>query len=419
MVEMGRQIMHERREQGTVSDRDPQNEALETLMLQKLLYNQAQVDSVKINEGQIPGAVDERMQQMIKNAGSIAALEVLYHKPVYEISAELKTQLEEQQYAYAMQGDVENRVKITPGEVEKYFKKMPKDSLPIIPDQYIYAQITKLPPSTDEAKQRARESLLELRERIINGSKFEVLARMYSDDGSAAKGGEMDPSSKESFVKPFGDALARLKPGQISEVVETEYGFHIIQLLDKEDNLYHFRHILIKPKFTDDEIAETLQRLDSLVTLIREEKLTFEEAAAKNSDDAYSRLNGGIVSNHEIIEMYNAGAKYTTTMFMRDELTKDDYLALRDLKPGELSEAFSSQDRKGNVMGKTVKLVKIIPAHNADLKEDYLRLEEAALNDKRQKEFRLWLEKKIASMYVRIEPEFRQPEFFENRAWLK
>jgi peptidyl-prolyl cis-trans isomerase SurA len=421
IVEMSRSIAQERREKGDISDRDPQGEALEILMQQKLLYNQAQVDSVKVhNLSSIPSAVDQRVQQMVKSAGSIQALETLYHKPIYAITQDLHTQMEEQQYAYAMQGEIEDKVKITPGEVEKFFKKIPKDSLPVIPDQYVYAQITKLPPSTAEAKQRAREKLLELRERIIGGTKFELLARMYSEDqGSAPRGGEMDPTPKEGLVKNFGDALTRLKPMQISEVVETEYGFHIIQLLDREDNLYRFRHILVKPSFTDSEIAETLHKLDSVVTLVREGALTFEEAAAKNSDDAYSRLNGGVVSTPEAIEMYQAGAKYTTTMFMRDELPKDDYLALRDMQQGEVSEAFRSQDMRGNVMGKAVKLVRIVSAHNADLKEDYLRLEELAMNAKRNEEFRKWLDKKIGSMYVRIEPEFRRHELFDNRAWIK
>ena len=323
-----------------------------------------------------------------------------------------------------MQREVIGKVTIIPGEVERFYRQTDKDSLPVIGDQYVYAHITKFPKSIDEAKRRARERLLEMRERIITGdAKFDLLARIYSVDGSALHGGEMEPATLQTFVQPFADALSELKPGQISEVVETRYGQHIIQLLDKRGSLYHFRHILLRPVYTIDELTEGTHFLDSIANLIRKDSITFERAALLYSDDAQSKMNGGIVSNHDILERFNAfEAKLTVTKFLREDFAHfgalDDYNALIRLKPGEISPAFLTEDIMGNQLAKIVKLVEIIPTHVASLNEDYLRLEEMALNAKQERVFKEWLTKKIDAMYVYIAPEFRDGEF-ENKSWVK
>lgn len=415
--EMSRQILQQRREAGYTLDRDARVEALENLMMQKLLYNQAQIDSVEIRTEDIPQAVDNYIQNMVDEKGSLEALEAFYNKTIYEIKDELRMRYEEMRYAQSMQYEIQGKVTITPGEVEKFYKKIDKDSLPIIPEQYVYAHLVKYPASSKLAKQRVREDMLALRERIMNGERLRDLARMYSVDGSAFRGGEMDPMPREGFVKPFGDALAKLKPGQISEVVETEYGFHIIELIEVKGNQYRARHILKRPVFTDAELEETLTKVDSLVKLVREGELTFEKAVAENSDDPFSRYNSGLVSNHEMVEMYGGEVKMTSTKFFKEDL-EVDFEHLNRLKVGEVSNAYLTSDMKGNVMAKAVKLLEIIPAHKASLKEDYLRLEEIALEDKQNREFRKWLDAKIEGMYVRIEPEFRTDDF-DNKAWLK
>ena len=297
------------------------------------------------------------------------------------------------------------------------------DSLPLIADQYVYAQITKFPKSMKEAKQRTRERLLDMRERVITGkARFESLARMYSQDGTAIRGGEMDPTPLSGLDEAFGRALEGLKPGQISEVVESQFGFHIIQLLDKRGQLYHFRHILLHPVFTSDELSETLTQLDSIADLIHKDSITFEKAALLYSDDASSKMNGGLVSNHEVLERYMPDAKMTVTKFLKEDFGHfnrlPDYNALIQLEPGEVSGAFLTEDMLSNQMGKIVKLVEVIPAHTASLNEDYLRLEEMALHDKQERAFREWLSKKIDGMYVYIDPEFRDGEF-ENKHWVK
>lgn len=417
---LSKELLRKRREEGYTLDRSAKDEALENLLLQKLLYHQSQIDSLKVNTDDLPAAVESAINAEVMEKGSVTALEAFYHKPIFDIKAELQRRYEEVKYARGMQSDVQSKTTITPGEVEIFYKKAPKDSLPIIPEQYTYSQIVKYPPTLNEAKQRTREKLLEMRERISKGARFDALARMYSEDpGSAVRGGEMDFTPKEGYVKPFADALARLNVNQVSGVVETEYGFHIIQLLEKKGNMFRCRHILIKPQFTNSEIQSTLNTLDSIANLVREGKMTFEAAATEYSEERFSRLNNGVVTNHETLEAYNAfDPKLASTMFFKEDLSKDDFQSIRNLKPGEVSTSYMTHDLKGNVMCKVVAINKITPAHTASLEKDYLKIEEIALNQKRNNEFDAWLNKKIASMYIHIDPEFRNAEF-TNKAWLK
>lgn len=424
VADYARQLVEQRRQEDYTSDRDPMNEALEALMTQKLLYNQAQIDSVEINSNDILSQVEDQVQQMVDMEGSISKLEAKQHMAIFNIREILRQRYEEQAYASAMQREVVSKVTVIPGEVERYYKSLSKDSLPTIADQYVYAQITKFPKSMKEAKQRARERLLDMRERVITGkARFDNLARMYSVDGTALRGGEMDPTPLAGLDEAFAKTLEGMKPGQISEVVESQFGFHIIQLLDKRGQLYHFRHILLRPEYTSDELGETLNQLDSIADLIHKDSITFEKAALRFSDDAASKMNGGIVSNHDILERYQAfDAKLTVTKFLKEDFGRfkslDDYNALIRLKPGEVSDAFLTEDLLGNQLGKIVKLVEVIPTHAASLNEDYLRLEEMALQDKQERVFREWLTKKIDGMYVFIDPEYRNGEF-ENKHWVK
>lgn len=424
--QLASQILEQRRSEGYTSDRPAQDEALENLLTQKLLYNQALLDSVEISQTDVVQRVEQQVQSMVDREGSITALEKKTHMAIYHIRDLVRRQIEEQSYAQMMQQTVIGATKIVPGEVERFYKSKDKNDLPVIAEQYMYAQITMFPKNMKEAKLRTRERLIEMRERIVTGkTRFATLARMYSVDGSAIHGGELEPAPLAGFVKPFADALAELKPGQVSEVVETEFGFHLIQLIDQKGNLYHCRHILLRPTYTIDEILAPMRELDSLANLIKKDSLSFEEAAKKHSDDKYSKMNGGVVTNHDLLERYSAyDAKLTATKFLKEDFgamggkSIDDYNAIRRLKEGEMSAPFRSTDMMGNELVKIVKLLKIIPAHQASLEEDYLRLEQMALNQKQEKEFNQWLDKKMASMYIYIAPEFRNGEF-ENKNWVK
>ena len=420
-------LTQERRQMGYTSDRDPKSEALEALLEQKLLYNQALIDSVEINSSDIASRIETYLQSLITEAGGITALEAREHMPIFTYREMLRQNYEEQSYAQSMRSTVTSKVTVVPGEVERFYNNTDKDSLPTIGEQYVYAHITKFPTSLKEAQQRTKERLLDMRERIITGqTKFSVLARMYSLDGSAMYGGEMEPMPAAYFVRPFAEALEKLKPGQVSEIVETEFGFHIIELIEKKNDLYRCRHILLRPTFTREELLEPAHQLDSIANLIRKDSITFDEAALRFSDDATSKHNGGIVSNSDILERMGVydGARMTATRFLKEDFSAqggkslEDYAALSRLKVGEISNSFQTTDLMGNQMSKIVKLVEIIPAHTASLEDDYIRLEEIALAQKQERVYRKWLDEKIASMYVYIDPEYRNNDF-ENKNWIK
>ncbi|MBQ2842663.1 MAG: peptidylprolyl isomerase [Alistipes sp.] len=422
--EYARQLIEQRRAEGYTSDRDPMNEALEAIMTQKLLYHQGQIDSVSVSEADILSRVEDQVQAMIAEAGSISELEAIHHMPIFNIREMLQQRMREQSFAQSMRYTVEGKVSVIPGEVEHFYNSISKDSLPTVAEQYVYAHITKYPKSIKEAKQRTKERLLEMRERIIKGqAKFANLARMYSQDGTAMRGGEMDPTPLSGLDPAFGDALEQLRVGQISEVVESQFGFHIIELLGKQGQLYHFRHIILKPSYTAEELSESLTTLDSLVQLIRADSITFEQAALEHSDDKTSKMNGGIVSNQAILERYQAfDANLMVTKFLREDFAQfsalDDYNRLIMMKEGEVSNSFLTTDAMQDQLAKVVKLVKVIPTHTASLADDYLRLEQLALQDKKERVFNEWLTSKIKSMYVYIDPAFREGEF-ENKQWVE
>ena len=420
------QLVEQRRAQGYTSDRDPMNEALEALMKQKLLYSQALIDSVEMM-GDVPSYVEQQIQAMIAEAGSIAALEARQHMPIYAFRDILTQRITEQEYANSMQNTVINDVTVTPGEVERYFKSLKEEELPLVPKQYMYAQIVRYPASKDVAKQRARERLLEMRERIITGkSSMPVLARLYSaDPGSAMRGGELSYGPLSQWQPSFAEAAGELKPGQLSEIVETEFGLHIIELMEEPKNgNYRLRHILVKPTYTADELLEPTRMLDSIADLIRADSITFEDAAREFSEDPLTKMNGGLVSNHDLLSSNPSysNVKFTATKFREEDFGEGrslkDYVAISHMEVGEVSNAYAAEDLNGNELSKIVKLLDVIPSHPASLNEDYLTIEEMALENKKAKVFEAWLKDKIDGLYVYIDPEFRNGEF-EFKNWVK
>ena len=420
------QLVQERRQQGYTSDRDPMNEGLEALMRQKLLYSQALIDSVDAG-GDINSYVEEQLQAMIAEAGSIAELEAREHMAIFNYREILRQQFTEQEYARSMQQHVIADVSVTPGEVERYFNELSTEERPLVPEQYVYAHIVRFPSSQAEAKRRTRERLLEMRERIISGkSSMAVLARTYSvDPGSAMRGGELPAGPLEELMTPYADALEKLKPGQVSEVVETDYGFHIIEMIDEPKNgLYHSRHILLRPTYTAEELNQPIVFLDSLANLIRTDSVTFEAAALEHSEDKLTRMNGGLVSNHDLLMSSPslANVKYSATKFRREDFGEgkslQDYSNLIRMKVGDVSPAYMAQDLRQNEHAKIIKLLEIIPTHPASLEEDYTTIEEMALSQKQQKVFDDWMREKIDGLYVYIAPDFREGEF-QYSNWVK
>lgn len=427
MQEYAEALVMQNRQMGYTSERDPMDEALEALLEQKLLYNQALIDSVDMMGGDVHARVEAYVNTLVEEAGGIQEFERREHMPIFNYREMVRNRFEEQAYAQSMKQSVVSNVTIIPGEVERFYRRIDKDSLPMIGEQYVYAHITKFPASLKDAQQRTRERLLDMRERVITGkTQFAVLARMYSIDGSAMYGGEMEPAPASYFVRPFAEALEKLKPGQVSEIVETEFGFHIIELIEKIGDRYRCRHILLRPTFTREELLQPAQQLDSLANLIRKDSLSFEAAALNFSDDATTKHNGGIVSNHDVLARMGVydGARLTATRFLKEDFgaqggkALEDYNALMRLKIGEVSDSYQTTDLMGNQMSKIVKLVDIIPAHVASLEDDYIRLEEMALVQKQEAIYDAWLEQKKASMYIYIDPDYRSEEL-RRKGWVK
>jgi len=394
--------------QGRMVDDELRCEIFEHLLVQKLLLAQAKIDSLKINDMAVEQEVEQRIRYFTMQLGSAQKVEEYWHKSMTEIKEQMRQLIREKNLTQQMQGKIAGEVAITPREVEQYYKGMPADSFRMIPEQYVLQQVVKYPPSGSEARYLVRERLLELRERVMKGEKFQTLAVMYSEDpGSARRGGELGLSPREQFVKPFADAAWALRVGQVSQIVETEFGYHIVQCIDVQGELRNLRHILIRPKFSPETQQRASQTLDSVATLIRADSITFERAVIRFSEDKNTRMSGGYVVNPQT----------QTTRFEKDQLVPTDYRVLRDMKVGEVSAPFASQDMAGNEIYKIIKLREQLPAHRANLEQDYMVIHDEAKSKKQQEVFEAWLQRRIKSAYIRIAPEMRACKL--ERDWIK
>ena len=390
-------------------------EALESLLLQKLLVTQAARDSLPIADAMVEQMADQRLQELVASTGSTAKLEEYYNKPIFAIRDILKTKMREDEMANSMQQEIRSGVVVTPSEAKKFFKSINKDSLPVVPEQYKYAKIAKLPSKSDERKLDVKENLLDLRRRIIGGTSFGALARMYSDDiSSAMRGGELEPTTSSSYAQAFKDAIENAEVGQLTGIIETEYGYHIAEVLEKKNNIYRVRHILLKVKFDPTDKANAVRLLDSVAVQIRIDSLDFEDAVASYSEDKGSMVGKGLVVNSEF-ESY--GVKYKSTSFFKEELGPI-YDKIKGLEPGEISDAFEHVDARLEESVQVIKLLEVIPSHPANLEDDYTSIVDMAVADKQQKKFDKWLDNKIDQIYVHIEEDYRDIPLANNK-WKK
>jgi peptidyl-prolyl cis-trans isomerase SurA len=398
--------------QGVPSDKNLRCEVLERLMEQKLFLAQARLDSLTPNMEMVEQNLNQRMQEVMTKLGGEKATEEYFKKPLYKIKEEWRETLTELSMVNNMQSEVAKKApELTPSDIEKYYKRLPKDSLPIISTQYQYSQIV-LYPEKEAAIMAVKERLLEFRERIMKGEKFSTLATMYSQDfASASKGGELGMASKQLYWSQFSDAAMALKPGQVSQIVETPDGFHIIQLIKKEGDMFNARHILLKPMYTTSDKDKAFKTLDSLRNMILLDSITFEQAARRFSQDPKSYVNGGLVADE------NTGSVY----FEIDRLKPEDYAVLKTLQVGEISAPFESKDnegREGNVVYKIVRLDKIIPSHVATFKDDFYILQQMVKNEAINKALDEFIKEKQETTYIKIDPMFENCPF-KRDGWIK
>ena len=393
------------RAQGLMSDRNARCEILESMMESKLFLMQSRLDSLELNNDNVESELRNRVDQIRTQLGGDEAVAEYFGKPIYKLRQEWRKTIEDQTLTQQMQQKIAQGVpELTPYDVQEYIKNTDSIDLPVIPIKYQLSQICVYP-DRDAANIAVKERLLSIRERIINGEKFSTLARIYSQDpGSARRGGELGMASKSIFWPAFSDAAMALKPGVVSQIVETPDGFHIIEVLDKKDDMFNARHILLKPEYTSEDRDKGFKLLDSLRTQINQGSVTFQLAARFYSEDPATRTNGG-----QMADQYT-GSSY----FEIDQLKPQDYNAVKNLEVGDVTEPFESLDnegRNGNTVYKILKVDKIIPAHTATFNHDYSLLLEHAKEQKAMEAIDKFVDSKIKITHIIIDPLFKDCVF--------
>jgi len=383
----------------------------EDLLTTKLFLDQARIDSIEVAENTVDGELNMRMNDAIRQAGSEDALERYFKKSMIEIRRDIRRSLIEQEIVREVQSKIGENITTTPGEVKRYFSRLAKDSLPFIPAKVELSVIQLDPPKSDENKTDARQKLLDLRSEILAGKSFQVLAALFSeDDGSRKNGGEIGYLTRDELQKEYADAAFSLNKNAVSRIVETKFGFHIIQLIDLKGDMVNTRHILIKPKVKPEEAQQAILKLDSIANLIRKDSIKFERAALIFSSHKDSRINGGKLVKND--------PNSRITWFTLEELDRETYVKVRDMKVGEISDPFRTTDENGNTVFRIVKLDNEIAAHRANLKDDYQILDNAALMEKRSNKYADWINKKIGITYIKISEEFKSCNL-ANERWMK
>ncbi len=400
--------------QGRSSDRDMRCTILENMMESKIFLMQARIDSLTVNNEMVESELTNRIDQFRTYLGGDEEVEKYFGKPLYRLRQEWRQLFEDQSLTQQEQGTIAAAIpEITPYDVKQFLDTVAVEDLPMVPVKYQLSQIC-IYPDREAASMAVKERLLSLRERVINGEKFATLARIYSEDpGSARKGGELGMASKSIFWPAFSDAAMALRPGVISQIVETPDGFHIIEVIEKKGDMFNARHILLKPQYTSDDREKAFSRLDSLRTKILDDEIKFNLAARFFSEDPATRTNGGQMADPA------TGSSY----FEIDQLKPADYAAIKDLQVGEISEPVESTDnegyqqgRAGNLVYKIIRVDKIVPAHAATFENDYTELQDRVRYQRQIRAIDEFLEKKIKDTYIVIDPMYRECNF-NRKIW--
>ena len=393
--------------QGNYADSTLKCKILDQLMLNKLLLNQALLDSIVVTDDQVSQKIDQNMGYYIQQIGSAEKLEAYYGNSIPELKEEFRPLVKDQLLTQQMQQKVTKNVAASPYDVKLFYDNIPKDSLPLINIEVEYSQIVRDIPISAVQKADARKQLEDLRNRIVKGEDFSTLALLYSQDKESAKqGGELGFLNRGDLVPEFEAVAFRLKnSSQVSDMVETKFGYHIIQLIERRGEKINVRHILIKPGSTAEDLTAPMQLMDSVAIVIRAGKLTFAVAAEKFSDDSDSKLNGGIVANP------STGA----VRFEADQVDPTISFQLDKLNVGEISNPMLITTKEGQQAYRILKLNNRTQPHKLNLTEDYQHLQEITLNEKQGKAVEDWKNKKRLMTYIRVADEYKACD--EMKAW--
>lgn len=396
--------------QGITTEGDMKCEILENLLVEKLLLAEAEQDTtIIVSDSQINQSLERQIQYYISHLGSEKEVEAYFKKSIVELKATMQDVIRNQQMTGQMQGKILDQVTISPAEVRYHYKNLPEDEIPQIDGQVEYAQITVQAAVSLEEEDRIKATLRELKRRIESGeSGFGPLAIMYSEDASAKDGGVLDYAGRGSLDPAYAAAAFNLKGDKISNVVKSEFGYHIIQVVDRKGELIKTRHIIMMPKVTPEELEKAAGRIDSIADFIRKGDIKFEEAALRYSYDKNSRNNGGVVINPETGE----------TKWKLTELDPDVSKILPQMNINEISKPFKTLDDRQRPVYKIVKLISKTNAHKANLKDDYVELSDLYMMAKKEKRMDEWIREKQKGAYVRIDPSYMNCNF-KYKGWIK
>ncbi len=370
---------------------------LENLILSQLLVHKGEVDSVEVSDDDVKQYLDYYLKADLRQYGSKEALREATGFTYDELKEQYERMIRNNLLSRRVEYQITENVKVTPAEVTTFFNSLPADSLPMMPERYELSEIVIEPAISEEERDRVRTELAGLRERVLKGEKFSMLATLYSQDpGSAKKGGELGFFSRGEMVGEFESAAFALKPGEVSPIIETQFGFHIIQLIERRGNTVNARHILIVPKVSSTDLLKARMKLDSLATEIRGGHISFEDAARQYST-AKNAKQGGTVTNP------NDGSG----RFTADEV-KERYfnVGLNGMDAGQISNAMSMKTEENRDAYRIVRLNKKHPAHKANLTDDYDNIYNAALVDAKQKYMREWARRQAKSTYIKLADEY-------------
>ena len=396
-------------------ENDPDCAIPEQMAVQKLFLHQAAIDSIEVSESEVTASVDEQINYWISMAGSKEKLEEYRNQTVAQMRQQMRDDFKNQKMIAKMKQELVKDINVTPSDVRKYFSKIPEDSLPIVPMEVEVEIITRQPKATQEEINRIKEELRDYTDRVTRGeTSFATLARLYSEDpGSARQGGEMDYIGRGMLDPAFATVAFNLTdPKKISKIVETEFGFHIIQLIDKRGDRIKVRHILRRPRIEQEAIDFTKLRLDSVVMEINEGKYSFEEAASYISDDKDTRNNRGLMS------FMNEETQSRSSRVKMKDLPTEVAQQVENLKVGEISKPFSMINGKGKQVVALVKLKSRRDSHRATITEDFQVLKNIVLAKEREKKIHEWVAQKIKNTYVWMTDKYKSCNY-EYQGWVK
>lgn len=386
----------------------------EQLAVRKLFLHQAAIDSVTVSEGDIIRGVDARINEYISVYGSREAVEQAAQKSIRQLRETFKRMYREENMVEEVKSNLTSKISATPAEVREFFKNTPTDSLPFIPTQVEVQIITSQPKVSRQEVERVEARLRDFAQSVNSGeSDFSTLAKLYSEDGSARMGGELGYTGRNMWVPEFANVAFSLNdPKKVSKIVRTEFGFHIIQLIDKRGDKVNVRHILLKPQIEEAEFERGIVRLDSIADDIRAERFTFDAAAYALSDDKDTRNNHGLMAN--VIQE----TRTISSRFQMKDLPQDVAKVVDTLQVGQVSRAFRMTNQKGQTVCAIVRLKSRIDGHHANMTEDFQVLRDQVIAKRREEKINNWIKEKVNSTYVRISPDWRNCDF-KYEGWVK